>query len=272
MHRTKTALAALFALATIPLTSHIATAETPTEEPTSEPTSSEPTESLPEEPTIPTEVFPIPPDAAPFGKTMSEWAAGWYQWALPMPKSTSPVFEAPCGNGQSDSDVFFLAGNVGGTSVRDCTIPADHKIFFPIMNLFVRQLPEYASTCSWLVTEQQLHDYLVPVYDTQKVELYAELDGVPIAGPEEHRHQTGGFTWAAPTSPAAQWLFRLISPIVEPNACNLPAGPRLGYGDGFWLMLYALEPGPHTLHFGGSLTYDDGYVWSLDVTYHLVQE
>src|SRR5947209_4560004 len=78
----------------------------------------------------------VPPDQTYAGKTYGQWSAAWWQWAAPMPAQASPVSDTTgvhCGVKQ-DGPVWFLAGTSGGTVTRQCTIPNNLGIFFPIIN------------------------------------------------------------------------------------------------------------------------------------------
>src|SRR5690242_17543598 len=86
----------------------------------------------------------ISPGSVVGGRTYSEWAAAWEQWALSIPATAHPLFDSPPGNpadcstGQMTPDgktgpVFFLGGKfcrsnanscTPGTATRRCTVPA----------------------------------------------------------------------------------------------------------------------------------------------------
>lgn len=62
----------------------------------------------------------------------------WWNWAIPGPSSTSPLEDrtgAACARNQP-SDVWFLAGTFGGAVRRECTVPSDRRLFFPVVNSF----------------------------------------------------------------------------------------------------------------------------------------
>ena len=83
-----------------------------------------------------------------------------------------------------------------------------------------------------------------------------------------------------------QWLhqadfnpFGVTKVITDPN---LPARPfhqpitTLSVADGFWVLLSSLQPGPHTIKFGGVYDFnqpqnppDLGFVFRTEVTYNL---
>ncbi len=77
------------------------------------------------------------PGKKAFGQTYGQWASDWWQWAVQFPFANSPVNDdtgALCDLGDQ-GEVWFLAGNFGGTTVRDCTAPAETAFFFPLLNV-----------------------------------------------------------------------------------------------------------------------------------------
>ena len=55
------------------------------------------------------------------GRDICDWHADWWQWALAAPSDTNPQTDATgahCSAGQTDDDVYFLAGNASGSPVR----------------------------------------------------------------------------------------------------------------------------------------------------------
>jgi hypothetical protein len=88
----------------------------------------------------------LPPTANAYGKSYAEWAAAWVQWGLPIPASSNPILDttgALSAYGQSGK-VWFLAGNTtGGLTNRTVTVPVGTPLFFPIVNNFWVNTPEY---------------------------------------------------------------------------------------------------------------------------------
>src|SRR5437870_11795939 len=65
-------------------------------------------------------------------------AAQWWQWALAIPNSQSPLLDQTgqfAAVNQPKGNIWFLAGNGGGTTVRTVTIPGGKALFFPIANV-----------------------------------------------------------------------------------------------------------------------------------------
>jgi hypothetical protein len=190
-----------------------------------------------------------PPQARPLGKTYSQHAANWWQWALSQPVDTSPLLDTTgeqCASGQSGS-IWYLAGTVTGEPVvRSCTIPTGKHILFPVANAayfaFDTDPPEQQ-------TEEFLRAQVEFIRDATNLEV--EIDGVPVPDVERFFERSTIFSVTLP----------------ENNIYDLPAGFVLGpsVDAGFYLALAPLPPGEHTIHFHAELT--DGTIQ--DVTYNL---
>src|SRR5688572_30327490 len=73
------------------------------------------------------------------------WTARWWQWALNKTVATSPLLGPDAGNparpycAYSGLDaVWFVSGTMGsaGPVLRECTVPAGARLFFPVANSF----------------------------------------------------------------------------------------------------------------------------------------
>jgi hypothetical protein len=79
----------------------------------------------------------FPPDSKPYGLSYEEHVKNFWKWIISFPIDKSPWNDATganCDNGQSktNSSVFYLSGNGGGTSVRTCKVPAGKGLFIPV--------------------------------------------------------------------------------------------------------------------------------------------
>jgi hypothetical protein len=185
------------------------------------------------------------------GKTYAQWSELWWQWAARIKKDRNPVLDktrAFAGEGQ-DGPVWFLAGNIGGKSVRKCVVPAGKPIFFPVINGIENAPPDKAD-------EKKLRAEAKAAID-RATDLEATLDGKPITGPGRFRVASGAFTVTGPEK-AAEAPFDDI------------VGKQKAISDGYWLMLRPLSVGKHTLHFKGKLKPAPGKEpFDLDVTYEV---
>jgi hypothetical protein len=181
-------------------------------------------------------------------------AAQWWQWALSAPASGNPLldttgeFAAVNQRGR----VWFLAGNLGGTTVRTVTVPAGKALFFPIVNSFdvedgiargggfvIGPVPHPVQTAREFVASQI----------ATASGLSCEVDAVPVPITAANLEQSTPFSVVLPAN----------------NILGVPAGVYFPFVDsGYYVLLTPLSAGPHTIHFAGSLT---GF--SLDVTYFL---
>lgn len=195
-----------------------------------------------------------------YGKTYSEWAIKWWQWAIGTPASTNPLTDATgefCASGQK-GPVWFLATTLAGQTTptpatRTCTIPSGKSLFFPVINASYFAFPGE----NWTGNEPGLRaqaDCSMPTV------LEAEVDGVP-----------------------ARDLFAYFehSPIFQ---VSLPAGDIFGVGPlllspsvglGYYLFLEPLRKGTHTIHWKATWTCkfpqssDDYMPYTEEVTYNL---
>jgi hypothetical protein len=170
------------------------------------------------------------PNSNPYGQSFEKWTQKWWKWLLTLPKSTNPANDATgtyCAENQADPDVWFLAGTLGGTSNRHCTIPVSKAIVFPIIidEQSFAEKPE-------LNSDSQL-EFLAKKEADQVIEKWAEIDGNRIFDLE--RVQTGAFDITLP----------------EDNIWGVKAGPTRAAADGYWLFLKPLARGKHTIHFSG---------------------
>lgn len=194
-------------------------------------------------------IFPPSPFGYPAGKTYSQQAASFWQWALSQPTATNPLLDttgANCGAGQS-GQTWFLAGTLGGPPVtRSCTVPYGKTLVFPILNAayfaFTTDPPDQK-------TETFLRSQVT--YVEQATNLAAEVDGLPVINPSRYLEKSVIFGVTLP----------------ENNIYGLPAGFELNpsVDEGYYVAVQPLTLGSHKIHFHGELP--GGFV--TDVTYDL---
>ena len=200
----------------------------------------------------------MPPQSHAFGKSLGEWSAEWWKWALSIPSKRSPLIDptgANCAEGQSGK-VWFLAGtftttdtpsgDVVGTASRACSIPTGKAVLIPIIN----------AECSTIegngTTEAELRSCARGLIDGVTT-LNAEVDGKTITNPRQYRA----------TSP----LFTFILP---PNdILGKGPGSSPSVSDGFYLLLAPLSVGRHTIHVHGEAPISPQSRFILDVSYTL---
>ena len=88
------------------------------------------------QPTDSIDLYPV--DSKPFGLSYEDHIMNYWKFILPIPTDQNPA-EDPTGEqcikGQnvSNSSIFYLHGNSGGTTEKTCRIPAGLGLFIPII-------------------------------------------------------------------------------------------------------------------------------------------
>lgn len=209
----------------------------------------------------------FPPDAVVEGKTLGQWGAAWWEWALALPKVTHPFNGGACDQNQT-SDAFFLTGNTSGQpETRSCTLPAGKPIFFPLVNTLFQS--RFEANCKHDLAFIQ--DYPLDGYNdiVSASGLSVEVDGVSVPDIEDHEAYTGVF-WDRQSAVPSEQLFPAPSGPVGANACGIPVGSlRPTTSTGYWAMLKPLSPGEHTLHVTATLTHVTYGPFTIDMTYNL---
>jgi hypothetical protein len=181
----------------------------------------------------------IAPGALIDGKTYAQQSAAWWQWAIPLPKATSPIAGGDCTQGQS-GNVWFLAGTSDGKPAsRTCNVPAGKTLFFPLINGVCYPCHEEEG-CSTSKTKAELEACVK--YDATNLSL--EIDGVAQTNLAAHRATSDQFSFKG----SASGMFACSGPIGD-NTCGIPKGDRFGVSDGYWIAIEPLAAGTHTIKF-----------------------
>jgi hypothetical protein len=184
------------------------------------------------------------------GKTRTEWNVLWCRWAFGIKRDRNPITDKTgqfAAEGQT-GPVWFLGGNLGGTTVRKLDIPAGKPIFLPVVYQFLfgdqsseRQLQFDAKT---LIDEAK---------DSTDMEIL--LDGQPINNLKDYRVATGAFLLKFPD------LLDAVLPVLS--------GTKKFASDGYWVMLKPLSKGEHTLRVKARVRKKDDSQYNEDITYHI---
>ncbi len=175
----------------------------------------------------------ISPRATYQGRSLGEWSAIWWRWAINLPATGHPFFDpAACGVGQH-GPVWFLSGSFGDPQVRECDVPAGKAILFPILN----------AECSMVEPP--------PFFGSNEAELRECADGFMDPA-------TGMRAWVDGREVHRLDRFRTQSPLygvnfpAADNILGVPGpGSTLSVSDGVWVLLAPSEPGEHTIRFKG---------------------
>ncbi len=202
-----------------------------------------------------------PAQSHPYGKAYNQWSAAWWQWAFSIPAANHPMLDSTGQNAGANQsgNVWFLAGNIGGTSDRSVTVPPGKALFFPILNTAYLGFPCDDRNLPGCEGDQALEEandvatllsFVTPSMDGAA--LACEIDGVPVQHLSSYRPES-----------SAWYPLNLV----EANVYAYPAGLYHPCVDtGYYLMLAPLSAGRHTIHFTGANA--DGS-FRVNVTYHL---
>ncbi len=199
----------------------------------------------------------FPPTANMYGKSYAEWSIEWWKWILSYPCANNPLADqtgANAAQGQS-GPVWFLAGNTGGTTTRNVTIPHGKAALFPIINYLNDHPcpdPNFGPAPGQSM-EEFLQEGASAIIDLGEG-LSVTLDGEAMNNIEDYRFLTSLFNFDANND-----LVNCFDP------CEAP-GVQPYVSDGYWMMLKPLKKGQHTLNFQSSIPM---YGFVLDVTFNI---
>ena len=191
-----------------------------------------------------TDAVVLPQGSEVEGKTIAEWSAEWWNWALGANAAdTNPIADetgAFAGNHQS-GPVFFVAGT-GGQNLeetplieRNVSVPEGKHLLIPLVNII-----------GWLdqteVAKGRMHDEF---YDeirglnnaVTEDDLHFSLNGQPTTNLKGHSEE---HLFPGPWGP---------DPLFGPPNGEGVVGDAITLG--YWLMLEPLPVGQHTLEYGG---------------------
>jgi hypothetical protein len=185
-----------------------------------------------------------PVNSKPHGKSYSQWAAAWWQWAYSIPASANPLLDTTGENSDEGQKgpVWFLAGNLGGASEREVFVPEGKSLFFPVFNAPWVQFPTDPP-----LTIPEIRAISKTL--TDNAILFCEIDGRTVRNLANYREESPVFT----------------TRVSEDNILGLPAGdyaPSLD--NGYYLMVNPLTPGQHSIHFKAESA---DHTFSLEVSY-----
>lgn len=175
---------------------------------------------------------PARADVLPVGsvvgdRTIAEWSADWWAWALSFPVEMSPLLDetgefAPLGN--IGGPIFFAVSSTGSPVSRKYTVPAGQYFLIPIYTY----VWTYDDTCDNETCARQIVDSAVQAVTKMSV----RIDGEPVQGLFSHYETTPVFSITVPDDglygPGEGGTFEAVS-------------------SGYWLMFEPLKPGRHHL-------------------------
>ena len=194
--------------------------------------------------------FVYAPGSTVAGKSITEWTAAWWTWAIQAPAAQNPIADttgafAGMNNG---GPVFFVAGSDGSSSsvTRTFDVPAGRPLLVPMINFFDTETliyDEYAPLADRQAAANIVVNNWLSSVDTAS--LFASIDGAVVANPAQYLEVTGLFSMG-PTEAGSVLASIPVAPVQVGDVLD-PSKSA-----GYWLMIDGLTPGPHTLHLGGS--------------------
>jgi hypothetical protein len=175
----------------------------------------------------------VPAEARPYGKTLGEWSAIWWNVGIEHPVEGNPFFEG--GAFELSSTVWGIAAPLG-EGTFSTTVPAGKALFLPLVTIECSSLePEESGFHGDTEAEQA---ECAAFWTDHIVDLSFEIDGVPIQNLEAYRVVSPQFSFVAP----------------DPNILGVPGGGAgTAVADGYYLMLPPLSKGVHTTRLRGTL-------------------
>jgi hypothetical protein len=203
-------------------------------------------------------IFPL--KSKPFGMSYENWTIQFWRWLCSIPADRNPVTDRTgihCGEGQVGQPLFNLAFSDMGGAERTCTLPAGQHLLIPLNVVFVSKAEFPGAT-----TDEDLKN-LAEQDESSNPFIFLSVDGkessqLEVIGGEK-------------ITDIKQ--FRVATEAFDVNITDNPIfglpGPTRAVSDGYWIILEALPPGPHQIHFKASLTNPDTgkLFYSVDVKY-----
>jgi len=196
----------------------------------------------------------IPPNSPIVRLLYSVLSANWWKWAVAQSPEHFPLIDPTGANQQygQSGPVWFLAGNFGGTDVRNVTVPYGKFIYFPVINAEWDTVPGFTNPLS-------LPDPL-SVGDIRAITAWfidgnsssCTIDGREVQQLQQYRVRSPVFSFD-------------IHPDLAPVIGYPVTHVSTAVSDGVWLLLAPMTRGQHTIHFSAASPH--GFV--LDITYNI---
>lgn len=196
--------------------------------------------------------------ATAYGKTLSEWAALWDQWVFTLPADAHPLFSATgdfASAGQS-GPVFFIGPNLSDVTTqtpitRHISVPAGKSLLFPpVAGLYAEDTrvlsgddaPFFPGEPDTIAAALQAN--LERFQDVYTV--FLSVDGIAFTD-SFVRHLYGDAVTLNFPIPAGGLADGLGGLAWAPDTTNIDLAES-----GYYVLLSPLEPGVHTIRFGGA--------------------
>jgi hypothetical protein len=201
----------------------------------------------------------FPPGGKPYGLTYADHIKNYWKWAIKTPANENPVNDptgVKCATGQenTNSSVFYLAFNNGGTSQRTCKVPAGKALFIPVMQVESsdKELPK-ASVADLSNSAKNDQDHVNSLYLKigDKEYNFKDLD--------KYRTHTDAFEVVFPDN----GIFGVLK-----------GGVSKAVADGRYIITEPLAKGTYPIHFKSSLIdpSNPDTNFAQDITYKIIAQ
>jgi hypothetical protein len=201
----------------------------------------------------------FPPGGKPYGLTYADHIKNFWKWALKIPANENPVNDptgVKCATGQdnTNSSVFYLSPNNGGTSQRICKVPAGKALFIPVMPMESsdKELPK-ASAADLSNSAKNDQDHVNSLYLKigDKEYNFQDLD--------KYRTHTDAFDVVFPDN----GIFGVLK-----------GGMSKAVADGRYIITEPLAKGTYPIHFKSSLIdpSNPDTNFAQDITYNIIAQ
>lgn len=190
-------------------------------------------------------------------------AVDWLRWMMGQPFSTGPVTDptgASCGLDQH-GPVFYLAGTTGGPATRECDIPRNKALFFPLINSWLIPYAEEVDEPGEMEELIAFAEEYFPYNRATTCTLTLRLDGEEVLADTAERDEE---LWTDVYDPFPIFLDddNYYSP--DPGG-EYPAALTAGH----FALFKPLSRGHHTLELGGVRCDGEEILFETAVTYDL---
>jgi uncharacterized protein YecT (DUF1311 family) len=165
----------------------------------------------------------VPPTDAVDGRSQAEWSQAYWHWVRSFGPGRDPAEDAVgarCAERQQGPVWFLPGGTTSAPLVRQCRVPRDRHLFFPVLVTLAEAKDGNPARCPAL---RQALDQLT----RSATDLRAEVDYHPVP------------------------QFALWRQATDCFVVRSDQGERPAMSDGYWLMLHPLSLGDHVIEFGG---------------------
>jgi hypothetical protein len=201
----------------------------------------------------------LPPGGKQYGLTYADHIKNFWKWAIKTPANENPVNDptgVKCATGQenTNSSVFYLAPNNGGTSQRTCKVPAGKALFIPVMPMESsdKELPK-ASVADLSNSAKNDQDHVNSLYLKigDKEYNFQDLD--------KYRTHTDAFEVVFPDN----GIFGVLK-----------GGVSKAVADGRYIITEPLAKGTYPIHFKSSLIdpSNPDTNFAQDITYKIIAQ